>query len=452
MMKKRIFALLIALCLIVGVLPVTALALEDTEPNDTLATAQEFTMGDTINGRISENEDADWYKFTLDASGRISFKATSYMEYYSVWLYDDEGNELWEDYGNAANSDTGMRADTYDIDLIEGTYYLKVSGKHGGSYNIGYSSGNYTLTTSYTNANVDETEPNDTMQEAQQIPLDGVFNGQCALNNREDYYRIELPADGELSLTVTSYMDYYSVWLFDSDGNEIWSDYGNERDSEAISRKDTYTLHLVQGTYYLKVSGQHGSGYNIGYSTGNYTFKLNTENPFSDVPADSFYYDPVLWAVEQGITSGTTGTTFSPNDACMRAHVVTFLWRAAGSPAPESAVNPFTDVKTSDFFYKPVLWAVENGITTGTSATTFSPTGVCNRAQVVTFLHRAFESPAAATSLPFTDVPAGAWYEAPIAWAVENGITNGLTATEFGPTSPCNRAQVVTFLYRAYND
>ena len=141
-MKKRAFSLLLALVMVFGLLPVTALALTDSEPNDTLATAQKFIMGDTISGVISENEDADWYKFTLNASGRISFKFTSYMEYYSVWLYDNEGTALWDSYGNTANPDTGMRADTYDIDLIEGTYYLKVSGQHGSGYNVGYSSGN----------------------------------------------------------------------------------------------------------------------------------------------------------------------------------------------------------------------------------------------------------------------------------------------------------------------
>ena len=120
-MKKHVFTLLLVLIMVFGLLPVTALALTDSEPNDTLATAQKFTMGDTISGVISENEDADWYKFTLDAAGRISFKFTSYMEHYSVWLYDNEGTALWDSYGNTANPDTGMRADTYDIDLFEGT-------------------------------------------------------------------------------------------------------------------------------------------------------------------------------------------------------------------------------------------------------------------------------------------------------------------------------------------
>ena len=175
-------------------------------------------------------------------------------------------------------------------------------------------------------------------------------------------------------------------------------------------------------------------------------------NPYTDVPAGSFCYDPVLWAVEQGITSGTSATTFSPGDACMRAYVVTFLWRAAGCPEPKSSANPFVDVAPGSFYEKPVLWAVENNITNGADATHFNPAGVCNRAQIVTFLYRAFGSPAVDTNdLPFSDVPAGSWCAAPVAWAVKNDITNGLSATSFGPETSCNRAQVVTFLYRAYN-
>ena len=175
------------------------------------------------------------------------------------------------------------------------------------------------------------------------------------------------------------------------------------------------------------------------------------ENPFGDVPAGAFYEEPVLWAVEKGITSGTSAGTFSPGNDCLRAQVVTFLWRAAGEPEPSSTVNPFEDVTEGDFYYKAVLWAVENGITNGSDATHFNPMGVCNRAQVVTFLHRAFGNPAVENAAnPFTDVTGDTWYAAPVLWAVENGITNGLTATEFGPNSNCNRAQIVTFLYRAY--
>ena len=182
-----------------------------------------------------------------------------------------------------------------------------------------------------------------------------------------------------------------------------------------------------------------------------YDRELGVGNPFSDVLWDSFFYEPVLWALENNITTGTSATTFGPTGECLRAHVVTFLWRAAGCPEPTSTENPFVDVKEGDFFHKAVLWAVENGITNGVDATHFGPTVPCNRAQVVTFLYRAMQSPAVGTAAcPFTDVVRGEWYEPAVLWAVENGITNGLSADTFGVETTCNRAQVVTFLYRTY--
>lgn len=174
-----------------------------------------------------------------------------------------------------------------------------------------------------------------------------------------------------------------------------------------------------------------------------------SQNPFVDVPGNAYYYTPVLWAVQNGITSGTTPTTFSPNAGCTRAQVVAFLWRAAGSPMPGSSRNPFTDVKSNAYYYNAVLWAVENGITAGTSETTFSPDKICTRAQIVTFLWRYEDSPAPASdSNPFTDVNAGAYYAKAVLWASQTGVTAGLSSTTFGPETTCTRAQVVSFLYR----
>ena len=174
------------------------------------------------------------------------------------------------------------------------------------------------------------------------------------------------------------------------------------------------------------------------------------ENPFTDTDPLAFYFDSVLWAVENGITTGTTPTTFSPLGQCQRAQVVTFLWRAAGKPEPVSTENPFADVKESDFFHKAVLWAVEKGITNGISATEFGSYRPCSRAQVVTFLWRSAGCPAAQAENPFTDVKAGDFYYEAVLWALENGITNGISATEFGVNTACNRAQIVTFLCRAF--
>ena len=172
-------------------------------------------------------------------------------------------------------------------------------------------------------------------------------------------------------------------------------------------------------------------------------------NYFVDVPASAYYYDAVLWAAEHGITGGTDATHFSPDGVCTRAQAVTFLWRAAGSPEPETRAMPFNDVPVGSYYYDAVLWAVENGITKGTSDTTFSPNMTCSRAQIVTFLWRSEKSPAAGTANPFADVKSTAYYADAVLWAVKENITKGTTSTTFSPNADCTRAQIVTFLWRA---
>ena len=174
-------------------------------------------------------------------------------------------------------------------------------------------------------------------------------------------------------------------------------------------------------------------------------------NPFSDVKKTDYFYDSVLWAAHRGITSGITATRFAPTQPCTRAQVVTFLWRAAGEPEPVSGKKPFTDVNPAAYYYKAVLWAVEEGITSGMSATTFGPNRACTRGQVVTFLWRTAGEPEAVhQENSFTDVNPGAFYYKAVLWAVENGITTGMGSGSFAPGSTCTRGQIVTFLYRAF--
>ena len=169
---------------------------------------------------------------------------------------------------------------------------------------------------------------------------------------------------------------------------------------------------------------------------------------FNDVKSGDYFYDAVNWAVEKGITTGTSATTFSPNASCTRAQIVTFLWRASGSPEPKTASNPFTDVAANAYYCKAVMWAVENGITTGTSATTFSPDAPCTRAQGVTFLWRANGSKAASAAASFTDVASDAYYAPAVAWAAEQNVTGGVGNGLFSPDTTCTRAQNVSMLYR----
>ena len=207
-------------------------------------------------------------------------------------------------------------------------------------------------------------------------------------------------------------------------------------DGKSIGAVKSYTFENVRRTHTIEVIFMKANG-----------------NPqtgvFVDVATGSYYEDAVDWAVENGITKGTDDTHFSPDGICTRAQAVTFLWRAAGSPEPETRVMPFTDVPVGSYYYNAVLWAIENGITEGTSDTMFSPDATCSRAQIVTFLWRAGGSPAASGNSAFTDVASDAYYAAAVIWAEKNDITGGIGGGLFGSNNDCTRGQIVTFIYRS---
>ena len=206
-------------------------------------------------------------------------------------------------------------------------------------------------------------------------------------------------------------------------------------DGKSIGAVKSYTFENVSRTHTIEVIFMKANG-----------------NPqtgvFVDVATGSYYEDAVDWAVENGITKGTDDTHFSPDGICTRAQAVTFLWRAAGSPKPETRTMPFADVPAGSYYYDAVLWAVENGITEGTSDTRFSPNATCTRAQIVAFLWRSEKSPAAGSRNPFADVKSTAYYADAVLWAVKEDITKGTTSTTFSPDADCTRAQIVTFLWR----
>ena len=169
----------------------------------------------------------------------------------------------------------------------------------------------------------------------------------------------------------------------------------------------------------------------------------------ADVPAGSYFEQAVRWAVENGVTTGMTDTLFAPNAGCTRAQAVTFLWRAAGSPEPKSVLLPFADVPAGSYYAKAVAWAVENGITKGVSGTLFAPDATCTRAQIVTFLWRAQQSPASGGANPFVDVRADAYYYDAVLWAAKEGVTSGTGSVTFSPDVTCTRGQIVTLIYRS---
>ena len=245
---------------------------------------------------------------------------------------------------------------------------------------------------------------------------------------------------------------YYTIKATAGTGGSI-SPSGNVSVREG--RDQTFTITPDKG---YAVSNVKIDGRSIGV-VKSYTFEnvkrahtievsFTRANEFIDVPAGSYYYDAVLWAVENGVTTGISASRFDPDGICTRAQAVAFLWRATGSPKPETRTMPFTDVPVGSYYYDAVLWAVENGITKGTSDTTFNPNDTCTRAQIVSFLWRSEKTPVASSRNLFTDVKPGAYYLDAVLWEVESGITKGTTATKFSPDADCTRAQIVTFLWR----
>ena len=255
----------------------------------------------------------------------------------------------------------------------------------------------------------------------------------------------------------------YTVTVKDSQHGTVTAD----RKTAASGTTVTLTVKPEQGWTLETLTAADASGKELDLTIAKagetYSFKMPSGNVtvtatfmedntilnyFVDVPTDAYYYEAVLWAVEQGITKGTDSLHFSPDGICTRAQAVTFLWHAAGSPAPKTTTMPFTDVKSGVYYYDAVLWAAENGIIKGTSATAFSPNENSSRAQIATLLWRSEKSPAAGTVNPFTDVKSDAYYADAVLWAVKENITKGTTSTTFSPDANCTRAQMVTFIYR----
>ena len=239
---------------------------------------------------------------------------------------------------------------------------------------------------------------------------------------------------------------------------------------KSASKGDTVTVTVKPDSGYvletLTVTDKNGNELTLkDKGNGKYTFTMpagkvevkatfmednSMLNFFYDVPNNAYFYEAVKWAVKNGITTGVGNDLFAPEQPCTRAQIVTFLWRAAGSPEPKGAASGMTDVVSGSYYEKAVAWAIENGITTGTTTSTFSPDATCTRAQAVTFLARALNAKAASAA-EFSDVPTGSYFADAVAWAAANGVTEGIGGGLFGSDNDCTRGQIVTFLYRAYN-
>ena len=283
------------------------------------------------------------------------------------------------------------------------------------------------------------------------------------------------------SYTVSATVTLNASWSYISSGSSYDPTYSVSTPSKtehgtvtvspkSASKGDTVTVTVKPDSGYvletLTVTDKNGNELTLkDKGNGKYTFTMpagkvevkatfmednSMLNFFYDVPNNAYFYEAVKWAVENGITTGVGNDLFAPEQPCTRAQIVTFLWRAAGSPEPKGAASGMTDVVSGSYYEKAVAWAIENGITTGTTTSTFSPDATCTRAQAVTFLARALKAKAASAA-EFSDVPTGSYFADAVAWAAANGVTEGIGGGLFGSDNDCTRGQIVTFLYRAYN-
>ena len=264
-----------------------------------------------------------------------------------------------------------------------------------------------------------------------------------------------LVGGGKVTLTVTGVPEEGNVTVTCDNGITVDSENGTY--SAVLPNRTvsyTFTANYDESTNYTATSAKCEDSVTRRYSSPSTPVTPAPEPTpeetvkFSDVSTSAYYYDAVKWAVENGVTNGVSATLFAPYEPCTRGQIVTFLWRAAGSPEPKTA-SSFADVPASAYYAKAVAWAVENGITNGMTETTFAPDATCTRGQSVTFLHRVLKGTASG-SANFTDVKSDAFYADAINWAVANNVTNGTSNTTFSPNADCTRAEIVTFLYRAY--
>ncbi len=488
----KVISVLLALVVFLGALPISVAAAETGRtPSDPII----VTMGSSYTKTWTKDTDhLYWYnKITISENGILNMQFSKPLDSEGemgrlyVELYDEDDELVWETNCDSAQENASMYY-KWNVGLPEGDYYVKV--KPGFAVTSGTISSTWSF--SFNADDYCELEPNGTAAKANPIVAGHVYTGYlgCDFGIDDDWYKIYLSEgstykialdwDKLASTTAMAYViapdgDEYGL-SFRIEDAVVFDKYGYPyvnytAKSSGYHYIKIYNYGAEQLQYHIHVEAppcsKHAwdSGVVIeepttlkagmkkftcsacGATKTDYIRAINDQ--FTDTKPGEYYYTPVLWAVANGITAGTSTTKFSPDATCTRAQVVTFLWRAKGEPEPTNTEMPFTDVDEDDYYYTAVLWAVENGITSGTSTTKFSPDAGCTRGQVVTFLWRTEDKPEPVSSTnPFKDVKTGEYYYTAVLWAVENGITSGVSAKSFSPNTTCTRAQIVSFLYR----
>lgn len=420
---------------------VTPAADWETEFNEDFKTADPVPLNRKVNGSIHSTNDVDFFKLEVTEPGYMNLEfVNEYFDYsldcFYITLYNEEHEQMAYYEKNASKT----RLEGRNIGVAPGTYYVKV---HGTTYSIGYS---YDMKLNFTSADDWESELNNDAKHADPLTLGKPVNGSVMFRGQSDYYTFTLEQSEVLSLTlnhpvIDSYNSLWTVQVLDENQQEVVRQtyWGNDKG-------DTMRpLNLAAGTYYVRVYE--------GYSHNNEEYKLTVavkpDVNFRDVTRNDYFHDPVQWAVKMNITKGIGSMKFGPEFTCTRGQAVTFLWHAAGDPEPQGR-NQFKDVKSSDYFCKPAMWAAEKGITKGIGGGLFGSEYECTRGQIVTFLWKALGDPEATEYTDFSDVKDSDYFSNAVQWAVQNNITKGIGGGMFGPEYPCTRGQIVTFLHHAY--
>ena len=397
--------------------------------------ASMITAGTTYHGQIANNDTVDYYKFELSQSGRMSLGLTALIYKTDYALYDANGYTLWEKTNQTWDKVTNIYNLEDDFDLTAGTYYFAVRQYSG--------TGNYNFKLTYTAANESFPETaggvNNDIDCADLISLEETYRGQIALNDSADCYRFVLSESGVINLQITANIYKTDFSVLDENGYTLWRKERATWDetTHECSLRDSFSL--TAGTYYFVAR------YYLG--TGNYRFSIGKGCQFSDVSESDFFFKPVMWAVENGVTGGVDPTHFAPEKTVLRSDAMVFFWAAKGRPTVEAESNPFKDVSDLHWAHNAVMWAVKNGITGGTDKTHFSPSRTCSRSEILQFLYASMGKPGYSIENPYSDINTNHWYYDGAIWAYEKGLEKGEEG-KFNATTLCTRAYVVTYLYR----